>query len=1493
MGNKSAKPPTTKQAPQKLTNNDLELLVDTLNPVASKCYVLGIQLGLDDYPIRSIIKIYKQNKDRLREIILARLRQEPPLTWHDIARALRADSVSENSLASEIENKYIPHLPPPASLAPQANTSFATSSLIPSLQSASQCHNSPLSHSAYSVKHPLHHSLVRNKHTLDSTQVTSPTTCQPTTVSTHSLTSSAYRLAFMQANTCSDPLSVRPPLQPSFLTQCSGAQHQQLPALPLSVSTGPTDCLIHQRITVEVINRHTSALTAAIGNDINHFSNKFIELRFLSRTAADEILTKLGIGNGEKGRQLLNCVIASCMRSLQKEWFNKFVGVFLSEAAYTDLANRMIEDYSKHSNYGSSPAICHSMPPQPVPIALSPLTTAHPVIHALPSSQPSLPMTAQSLGVQPYSSVRPWDIPSPFPHHPLPAHHQIPPHHSSHPSDTQHDPHLSSPSVPPLQEGVRGGQWNLQLHRPPSSQSQGSSDRKVKSQMFIDYVKTIYKESEVERDTRVVKWPPTPSTVYINLALINRNSISGMSKEYAEITEAMVRDGNVDVINTTKGPIKFNEIIEGISISLGTLTDSQATQRRLILVEGAPGVGKSTFAREFCRKWLRGQIGQQYHLVLLLRLRDNRISKAKSLKDLVYHPLEGVSQAVSEELILSYNFNALIILEGFDELPDHCRNDQSIFFQLIAGQLLPLATVLVTSRPWATERIFGNRISRHIEILGFTSQQIAEYIERALPLAKVNDLKDYLEKHPQIRMGMYIPLNSAIVVTVYQESLKSGCALPTTLTELYTAMVQTLLFRYLRGHPQYETATMRAFNDLPPAVHTKFLELCKLAYRGIVGNSDHVQLIFTDLPSDFDNLGLMDSVTDLYVTQGAVSSHNFLHLTFQEYFAAVHISTLSPAEQLEHFQRYKEGRFNVVLRFLAGLNKLNCFAKENVHHFLTPSLVKCSSPYSIPVDVSVTADLVNWMFEAQSSDIIALVLEKKTAEFNVTQCRLPLDYYRLGYCIGLSQCQWVLLVPEEGPWHIYDMREENVRMLAAGANITQQPTGRVVQLKGGGQQTEQQPNSWMAGLNKTEQQPSSSVVGLSEEEQWPSSRVMDLSEEKQQPSGLVVQKYEREHPISDKVLKSSFEFKSVLYLHELALRLPTVTDSITWSALSALRVLSLEVDNKASWKLGTVLPHLSLESLTLRHCSESVSLVLEDCVAIADHLTSTQNLKELCFGYKHEFHTAIDITTHEHSMVEVIGETGLEAMTKALTGNQSLQLERLDWKIKCTFTDTAADCLAQFISNTTTLQYIRIWWCTFSAHGLLELAKAIHNHSTLQEKSLRYLACTVNGDNEAKDFAQLLVKYPQVGGIWKYKVIITKASNTGAMALAQALHQNSTLEMLELSNSGISDAVAVALAKALHHNSTLTSLDLSNNSISDTGAVALAQALHHNSTLEWLHLDGNDDIGEKGTQRLVQALTGNTAIASVGCLVLPKKCEDYVPCEVHQRLSVYFIGRTT
>ena len=106
--------------------------------------------------------------------------------------------------------------------------------------------------------------------------------------------------------------------------------------------------------------------------------------------------------------------------------------------------------------------------------------------------------------------------------------------------------------------------------------------------------------------------------------------------------------------------------------------------------------------------------------------------------------------------------------------------------KLINGDILPEATVLITSRPWATGDIHLNnrdRVFQHIEILGFTEPQIKEYVASALSNPD-NDLDEnakddfgviikHIDMYPQIKACMYIPLNAAIVVGVYEES-KAG-----------------------------------------------------------------------------------------------------------------------------------------------------------------------------------------------------------------------------------------------------------------------------------------------------------------------------------------------------------------------------------------------------------------------------------------------------------------------------------------------------------------------------------------------------------------------------------------------------------------------------------------------------------------------------------------------------------------------------------------------
>ena len=421
---------------------------------------------------------------------------------------------------------------------------------------------------------------------------------------------------------------------------------------------------------------------------------------------------------------------------------------------------------------------------------------------------------------------------------------------------------------------------------------------------------------------------------------------------------------------------------------------------KLILVEGAPGVGKSTFAWKLCREWNNGKILSQYKLMVLLRLRDKRVREAKTLYDLIYHHDSKKRTLIVEKMDELNGKETLLLFEGYDELPIQMQKyEDSILVQIISGRCLPEATVLVTSRHSASGFIcnkYKRRISQHIEILGFTKENIQTYInENVEDSEERQGLERYLSCYPHIRTMMYVPLNSVIVVEVYHQCHNKDKPAPKTMTELYTSLVRTLLIRYLSDNPSYEHCTkIIEFTDLPDKVYEQLQQICKTAYRGVANGQE---LIFYDLPDGFETLGLMQEVHELYVDKGDCVSYNFLHLTIQEYLAAVHLSMQPMDVQIQHFkEKETESSFVMVLRFLSGLTKFHNYPQQDLALILEPQGYRYGR----------SSLNFHWLFEAQNVEYISSALKKDV--FSVRNLSTPFEAYALGYCVAHSNLQWKL-----------------------------------------------------------------------------------------------------------------------------------------------------------------------------------------------------------------------------------------------------------------------------------------------------------------------------------------------------------------------------------------------------------------------------------------------------------------------------------------------------
>ena len=445
------------------------------------------------------------------------------------------------------------------------------------------------------------------------------------------------------------------------------------------------------------------------------------------------------------------------------------------------------------------------------------------------------------------------------------------------PVDQQREPLLVSGQTPALHPPIYGPVPSSPAHTPVDQ--------------YASYLRSVYTSKKWPTDC---KWPPTATKKYIHLAVVKKEQVS---KQQADAFTKSTLHGNIDDICRKKQSVDFTQI--------GKQEDG--TPAKLILVEGAPGIGKSTFSWKVCRKWAKREILTEYGLVVLLRLRDKRVQEIKCVADIFYHSDRELQNSVAKEIQHHHGKSVLLLFEGYDELPRNLQTQQSIFLDILHKCFLPHATILITSRPSATEILhwkFRRQISQHIEILGFTKDDIISYVQDAIEDEQVcTDFLQYLKCYPYIRGMMYVPLNAVIVTEVYKSSRQSPEEfIPTTMTELYTALTRSLLLRYLLSHSEYgqQKWTLKKFSDLPMKLYEQFNRICEIALKGMIED----KFVHKDLTHDFNTLDLMQSVPELYVEQGASISYNFFHLTLQEFLAAVSISQQPIKKQIDFIKEY-------------------------------------------------------------------------------------------------------------------------------------------------------------------------------------------------------------------------------------------------------------------------------------------------------------------------------------------------------------------------------------------------------------------------------------------------------------------------------------------------------------------------------------------------------------------------------------------------------------
>ena len=418
-------------------------------------------------------------------------------------------------------------------------------------------------------------------------------------------------------------------------------------------------------------------------------------------------------------------------------------------------------------------------------------------------------------------------------------------------------------------------------------------------------------------------WPPQQPKTFTPLLLIEHRGHRNL-KQSTAIAEYVER-GHIDKVASVtstdtlpKHPklhshqplqevLDTSKVTKEVAEILAPLQTSSDPQ--FILIEGAPGIGKSLLLKEMAFRWGKQEILQKFKLVLLVCLRDPAVQQMSLIDDLLQSSCKRnrrsseIVSACSDYLSENNGEDIALLLDGYDEYPERLRED-SFIADILKRKELPCCGLVVSSRPHASIALREQATVR-VDILGFTEAEQQHYIKESMkdqPAHKTDELTRYLQSHSTISSLCFVPFNIVVLVYLY----KQGIPLPKNSAELYNHFICLTVCRHLKKH-DISLRNITTLTDLPEPYSKIIQQLTKLSLEAL--NDD--KLIFTldeikeacpditaAIPGAINGFGLLQAVEHFCLTK-TTTTFNFLHFSIQEYLAAHYIANLPADEELK------------------------------------------------------------------------------------------------------------------------------------------------------------------------------------------------------------------------------------------------------------------------------------------------------------------------------------------------------------------------------------------------------------------------------------------------------------------------------------------------------------------------------------------------------------------------------------------------------------------
>ncbi|KAJ5162325.1 hypothetical protein N7492_007717 [Penicillium capsulatum] len=362
---------------------------------------------------------------------------------------------------------------------------------------------------------------------------------------------------------------------------------------------------------------------------------------------------------------------------------------------------------------------------------------------------------------------------------------------------------------------------------------------------------------------------------------------------------------------------------------------------RRILIRGRAGVGKTTLSKKIVYDFCHGKMWHgEYHRIIWIPLH-----KLKVCSDLESFMMGEFFAASADKKLLADALCTLVLgginhtvflLDGFDEVV----GAQSDGVKLVEKfqHLFLRENTIITSRP---EAAISNVTDYDLELetIGFRPDQVQVYVNRMVKDETHRaEIREFVRTHPTIAEVLRIPIQLDALCFTWGEGLIPGVK---TMSALYQA-IEIKLWRKdkTRENPITDNKTkkyrLRSQIETEMGEEMKLLEL--LAFNGVYHNvvelrNQHRDVLYDAFPHWSDST--LDGLSFLRTPDSDI--YYFIHLTFQEYFAARYFircwigdepllifpldqmtrEDISPRSFLAK-EKYN-GRYDMIWRFVSGL----------------------------------------------------------------------------------------------------------------------------------------------------------------------------------------------------------------------------------------------------------------------------------------------------------------------------------------------------------------------------------------------------------------------------------------------------------------------------------------------------------------------------------------------------------------------------------------------